>query len=107
MHHMVGGDNCDDSVRITRRQYGRRPGHGIERIPALGLAQNVRRVDLRQLCCNNVVVIGSGGGTMPSSRSYAIRSRLLPPTTLSSCLGMSRRDSGQSRLPEPPAMINT
>ena len=44
---------------------------------------------------------------MPSSRSYAIRSRLLPPTIRSSCLGISCRDSGQRRFPEPPAMIST
>jgi hypothetical protein len=49
----------------------------------------------------------ASGGTIPASRSYAIRSKLFPFTTLSNCLGMSWRDNGHRRFPEPPAMIST
>ena len=41
----------------------------------------------------------------PARRSKASWSRLLSFLTLRSCLGVFERDSGQSRVPRPPAMI--
>ena len=46
-------------------------------------------------------------GTTRATRSYAIRSRLTPPTNSRSCFGIPLRDNGHSLVPEPPARITT
>src|SRR5690349_24442323 len=47
------------------------------------------------------------GSTSPLSRSYATRSNELPAANGSTCLGLSARDNGHSRVPDPPARITT
>ena len=52
--------------------------------------------------------IGAISATILLSGTYAEPvERLFPVTTLSNCLGMSWRDNGHRRFPEPPAMIST
>ncbi|MPM46169.1 hypothetical protein SDC9_92867 [bioreactor metagenome] len=58
-HDLVGGHDCDERLRIPVGQHRRRPGDRIERIAADGLAEDVRRVDLRQLRLDDVPVRGT------------------------------------------------
>ena len=114
VHDLVGGHHRDDGVRVAGREHGGGPGDRVERVATLGLAEDVlppaARAGPRPRRRRSRAPVQTrtfAAGTRPSTRSYARRSRLLPPTTLSSCFGMSWRDSGQSRLPEPPATIST
>jgi hypothetical protein len=44
-------------------------------------------------------------GTSGSMRSKVVRISGRSPTRARNCLGLDRRDAGQNRVPDPPAMI--
>ena len=59
-HDMVRGHHRHHRVGITSGQDRRRPGDRVEGVAALGLSQDVGRIDLRQLCRHDFGVVGAG-----------------------------------------------
>ena len=58
--HLVGGDLGDDGFRVLQGQHGRRPGDGVQGVPADRLAQDVGCRQLGQVGGNGVGVGGPG-----------------------------------------------
>ncbi len=55
--------------------------------------------------CPEVITQICSGASSPASRSYDQRSSERPSKSRSICLGRLCRDNGQSRVPDPPAMM--
>ena len=109
---MVGGEHDDDRVGRAARGEARRDGDRRTRVAARRLQHDVGlRADLAQLVGDEEAVIEIGDDDRPLERRVSQhRHRRLEGGALArssgmNCLGSVSRDSGHTRVPDPPHII--
>ena len=109
---VVGGEDADGRLRVAPGENGRAEADGVERVAPARLAQELLRAASWGSARGSppratapAQTKHRSAGSSPSSRSTAISSRLRPPMKGINCFGSAARLIGQSRVPEPPAII--
>ena len=109
---VIGREDADSRLGVAAGKNRRAESDGVERVAPARLAEKLPRAkpgqaperSPRRAICPAQTKHRSGGSS-PSSRPTAISSRLRPPISGINCFGSAARLMGQSRVPEPPAMI--
>ena len=109
---VVGGEDADDRLGIAPGEHGGAEPDGVERVAPARLAEELVRAKLRQRPANRLGVRLSGADEAPLGRQQPFEplERRFPAgfarrSSGINCFGSAARLIGQSRVPDPPAMI--